>query len=512
MSKRSQRRKRRQKKHNHFPKPMGQKEKHSKKHKQKEIQQTPSVEVNQTHSLGIETKKNSTGKKDPVEVTETVRHFAETVKKSETVNTTIKEPTLPAFTPVIVPLTINNTLIKKYYKVVKKPSSWATATCKYIGQIGKCDATHHKYGARLEFESGEKVYLGFDGLEIAADPKSTRRRIPLPEHLRIDIERTPEPAAVKPVSDKPSVTDATAKKGSFYKVVRKPARWKVACKFLNKTGKCIAIDDRGVRLRFEDGTDVSFEPECLEEVISMDLNNQLPKNGITEDNFQFGELFIVTSKPENLHDNGDQLVGKIGKGIWANYHGICVKFDGGAGYVIYFENLERYNPNRQIDNPVKVPTKLSANNVVFGRKYKFTRIRPGSTSDHHLIGQLAEIKWASDLNGGGCRIAFATGEEMTVPFECLEEQKRPTDFELIELIKKNPHRILRIVKGLERITKLKPVQDFVRKGILPQPIPAPPRVPDTNSEIFGPEVPRCMTDPYYGHCDESTEAESRVVA
>lgn len=495
MSKRSQRRKRRWNKNGNLPKPIGQKEKHSKKHEKNNTNQTP-IEVNQAHALGVETKKNS-GKKETIEVTESVRHFTEfteTIKKPELVNT-LKEPTLPKFIPVIVPLTVNNTLVRKYYKVVKKPSHWASHECKFIGKIGMCSATDHKHGAKLEFETGEKVFIGFDALELAVDPKATHRRIPLPEHLIADISPTPPQP----------VTADTAKKGLHYKVAKKPSSWKVPCKFLDKVGKCISIDDRGIRLRFESGSDVSFQPDCLEEVACIDLNNPIPKNGINEDNVEFGDLFIVVSKPENLPDNGDQLVGKIGKAQWSNYHGVCLKFEDGGGYVIYFENLERYNPNRTIDNPVKVPTKLTANNIVFGRQYKFVCGRPGAHNDENLIGKMATIKWVSDLSGA--RIVFATGEELTVPFSCLQDLPRPTDIELIELIRKNPHRILRIVKGLEKITKLRPVQDFIHKGVLPRPEPAPARI----TETIGPKVPECLTNPYY-HCDEESERENRVVA
>lgn len=363
-------------------------------------------------------------------------------------------------------LNMETTWPNRFYKIIRKPPGWIGDA--FMNQIGRCVGTDWDHGAQLKFEEngGLVLYAPFECLEYMPNYKPKDILSPLPSPIKTSMV----------------LTEETVKKGGYYRVVKKPERWKTACKFLNQTGVCILIDDRGVRLRFSGGDDVSFEFSCLEEAHPIDLNNQCE---INQDNVEFGEKFRIVKLPSNFGDAAQSLVGKIGKAKYANYRGVCLKLDDDSGYVIEFDALERIDENPTIPNPVKIPPqKISASTIVFGRKYKFIKNpTPGWVGNRSLVGEMGVAVWASDV-AKQMGLRFKNGENLTIPFDCIADFPRPAEMDLIVIIKKNPEKILRIIKGLNKFTRLRPVKEFIEQGKLPG--------DEAGKEILGPDIPSCI--------------------
>jgi hypothetical protein len=331
---------------------------------------------------------------------------------------------------------------------VSKPVKWH-GDCRFVGQIGQVVGTHHIYGAKLKFSKGETLYIPFENIEIVEN--------------------------MKPVVEKEEPNKSVTK-GMLYMVVKKPPVWKTACKFIGDIGKCILIDARGARLRFDNGDAVSFPIDCIKEAMpEIDLNKSSDPNAeeLDDENVLPGQLFRVIKRPDCCGTEGDALVGKIGKVKWVNYRAACLKFSDGSGYNVNYGAIERYEPI-VLDNPTVVPKKLSSSNIVLERKYKVAKLPPNWSGYAHLLGKMGKVRWASDLSKGAMMV-FDLPDSPTfsklVPFDCLEDLPRPSEEELLDLIKGNPEKILRIIKGLNKITKLKPVRDFVEGGVLPDVTP-----------------------------------------
>src|ERR1035437_7014856 len=355
---------------------------------------------------------------------------------------------------------INNVFPGSKYKVISKPEKWIGG-CRFEGQTGQCMGTDRGHGAKLKFISGEIVAIPFENIELHDECK------------------------YKKSGDKLSVVAVEPEKGKYYKVVKKPTRWNISCKYVNQIGLCILVDDRGARLRFFNGDDISFEAECLIESDSVvDLNNL--SSEITEDSVQIGSIYRVIKKVEKYGIDAEKLVGKVGKSKWANYRGVCMKFTDTSSYVIPFDCLEKYHA-QEPPNPVKIPKTLDANNIVIHRKYKVI-ILNDYVGDPKILGKLGKVIWASAASKGAL-LRFDDGYERLVPFPCLEDLPRPTENELVILIMQHPERILRMIKGLNKVTKLRPVMDFVQSGRLPEvEAEIPPEA------IYGPNIPTCHSE------------------
>lgn len=349
--------------------------------------------------------------------------------------------------------TINNTYPGKKYKVVTKPEKWS-GNCHFVGQIGMCMGTDHVHGAKLKFISGEIICIPFDNIE---------------QH---DTEKYK-------VVNNPAVVSIEAEKGKYYKVIKKPAAWNTHCKYVDQTGLCITVDDRGARLRFSDGNDLSFQSDSIVETPAIDLNKVSCE--VTEDTVQIGDIYRITKRPDKFGPDADKLIGLIGKTKWVTYRGVCLKFPDGSGYIIPFDCLEKYQPQKP-PNPVIVPQALNADNIVIHRKYKVLSLPQDFAGNTDILGKLGKVLFASGVSKSAM-LKFDDGYQKQVPFICLQELARPSETELVDLIKQHPERILRIIKGLSKVTRLKPVIDFVQRGILPeavesempaQPVPTDP--------------------------------------
>ena len=377
---------------------------------------------------------------------------------------------------------IENVFPGRKYKIVSKPIKWE-GNCRFVGQIGQCLGTDRIHGAKLKFISGEIISIPFENIELHDSEK------------------------YKNSSNSPIVA-VEPEKGKYYKVIKKPIRWKTPCKYLNQTGVCILIDDRGIRLRFADDSDVSFEAECLIETPALNLNKESIE--VTEDNVQIGEDYRVIKKVEKFGTDADDLIGRVGKAKWVNYRGICITFPNRSGYVIPFECLEKVHP-QQPPNPVNVPQVINANTVVIHRKYKVAKLSEDYTGDPSILNKMGKVIFASDISRGAM-LLFDNGYQKFVPFSCLEDLPRPSEDELVALIKQHPERILRMIKGLSKVTKLKPVMDFVQGARLPE---VEAEIP--SDSIYGPHIPACHSEalpmPCVGDVGEVCDAiMNRVVS
>lgn len=347
----------------------------------------------------------------------------------------------------IVPkVNITNCYPPNKFKVIAVPKEWRVDKFPYLNRVGKCVGAYRGYGARLEFDTKEVVTIPFEVLE-AVD------------------STTPTPGEVTPTQALPVVAqEVELTKGNYYKLIRKPTTWNEA-KYVGETGKCILVDDRGARLRFSDGNDISFQADVLEVAPPIDLSNVIPQGELDEKDIITGGLYFIKKAPEKF-GKGNQLIGKVGKAKWTNYRGVCLKFVDGSSYVIPCDCIARHVAP-VTPNPIPVAV-LSASSIIIGRKYKVKSV-PGDWKENEKrygIGQFAEAIAATDITKQA-RIKFDNKLEKMIPFDCLEELPRPTQDELIALIKQHPDKLLNIIKQINSVTKLKPVMDFCSSGLLP---------------------------------------------
>ena len=377
----------------------------------------------------------------------------------------------------IVPkVNVMNCYPTKRFKVISVPKDWPDpdpARFMYLNRIGTCCGTDRLYGAKLRFDTGETVSIPFEVLEA------------------VDQDAPMEPVKTIPTPTAPVVAEEVElAKDNYYKLIRKPTNWKEGCKYVGQTGKCILVDARGARLRFSDGCDISFLADVLEMAPAIDLSNVIPQGELDEDDIIKGELYIVHKAPEK-YGEGKKLLGKVGKAKWINYRGVCLKFPDNSAYVIPYDCLARYTPPAA-PNPVPVSKKLNATSIVIGRKYKVKSV-PGDWKEvekRYAIGQFAIVTAATDLQGGRARMLFDNNLEKWMPFDCIEDLPRPTEDELIALIKQYPGKLLQIIKQINNATRLKPVKDFCSTGLLPYCKEEATTVHQPSVTVYGPQLPQ----------------------
>lgn len=339
------------------------------------------------------------------------------------------------------------------YRVIKQPEKWDTSgrPFVYLHRVGKCLGTERLYGARLQFDTGESVCIPFDCLEAVNSVTPPPLKAP---------DKNKETQNLPVVAQEVELL-----RGKYYKLLRKPAKWNEPCKYVGQTGKCLLVDDRGARLRFGDGNDISFQADVLEEAPAIDISDVMP-GVLDEDDIVQGELYRIIKAPEKFGE-GHKLLGLVGRAKWPNYRGVCIKFPDDSSYVIPYDCLERYTPPPK-PNPVTVPKRLSADNIVIGRRYKIKSV-PGDWKEaekRYAIGQFAEVLAATDIQKQA-RVKFDNKLIKMIPFDCIEDLPRPTEDELIALIKENPAALLRIIQQINKVTKLSPVMNFCSRGDLP---------------------------------------------
>lgn len=367
------------------------------------------------------------------------------------------------------------------YKVVRQPEKWNTVNFLYMDRIAQCVGTDRIYGAKLRFDTGETVSIPFNCLELVVEELKPKIKAPVVDQ---EVELV---------------------KGHYYKVVRKPTTWGT-CKYVGEIGKCMIVDDRGARLRFKDANDISFPADCLEQTPAIDLSNVIPQGELDEKDIVQGGLYQVIKAPEKFGE-GKQLIGRVGKAKWPNYRGVCIKFADASSYVIPYDCLAKYVPPESA-NPVPVVKKLNASTIVFGRKYKVKSV-PGAWPDdvkRATLNQFAEVKFATDI-GRGAMMIFPNKMEKLVPFDCLEDLPRPTESELIDLIKKHPDKLLKIIKHINEYTRLKPVKDFCSTGLLPY-------CKEEAITVYGPQLPEQHSAALLMHptVDETPDLMNHVVS
>lgn len=110
-------------------------------------------------------------------------------------------------------------------------------------------------------------------------------------------------------------------------------------------------------------------------------------------------------------------------------------------------------------------------NFKAGKKYKLVKV-----PDHTIVDldgwpalkAVGECKFTSSINGVGMDFG---GETIIVPPECLEEAVENADpipdNILVTLMLDNPHGVLKILRGLWRMTKHPTIRDLMERSVFP---------------------------------------------
>ena len=138
---------------------------------------------------------------------------------------------------------------------------------------------------------------------------------------------------------------------------------------------------------------------------------------INEDTVTIGKSYLVIK--QSLTWRGPLLVGRVGVAKWANYRGICLKFNDGSAYVLEFDCVSETQPNvKQKPSPFRtVPTSNNAKVGIYC--YRLAKL-PGDGFISMLghIGSVCSIRWASD---GVASVGFENGDSAVIPLSCLED-------------------------------------------------------------------------------------------
>jgi hypothetical protein len=116
------------------------------------------------------------------------------------------------------------------------------------------------------------------------------------------------------------------------------------------------------------------------------------------------------------------------------------------------------------------------------KKYRLIRIPPANlkidVDGWPALGVVGECKWTSSMYGACMDFG---GEEVIIPFDCLEEHSSKTDgiedAILVSVVLDNPQGVLKILKGLWRMTKQPVIRNLMERGVLPT------DSPDTATEL-----------------------------
>ena len=113
-------------------------------------------------------------------------------------------------------------------------------------------------------------------------------------------------------------------------------------------------------------------------------------------------------------------------------------------------------------------------NFKSGKKYKLIKVPDHTVVDLDgwpIRGAVGECKFTSSINGVGMDFG---GETIIVPPECLEEYLEKSenvdpipDNILVTLMLENPQGVLKILRGLWRMTKHPTIKDLMERSILP---------------------------------------------
>lgn len=113
-------------------------------------------------------------------------------------------------------------------------------------------------------------------------------------------------------------------------------------------------------------------------------------------------------------------------------------------------------------------------NFKSGKKYKLIKVPDHTTVDLDgwpVLGAVGECKFTSSINGVAMDFG---GETIIMPPECLEEYSEKSenvdpipDNILVTLMLENPQGVLKILRGLWRMTKHPTIKDLMERSVLP---------------------------------------------
>ena len=109
--------------------------------------------------------------------------------------------------------------------------------------------------------------------------------------------------------------------------------------------------------------------------------------------------------------------------------------------------------------PLYLTTKL-------GQDYRVIAMPLKPCDNYPAVGLYGVCKWTSSKNGACLEIG---GKELVIPFDCIEEAhlRNIDDALLITSMIDNPKAVLKLLKGLWRITKERSIRDLMELGEFP---------------------------------------------
>jgi len=101
-----------------------------------------------------------------------------------------------------------------------------------------------------------------------------------------------------------------------------------------------------------------------------------------------------------------------------------------------------------------------------GQDYRVIAMPIKPCDNYPAIGLYGVCKWTSSKNGACLEI---DGKQDVIPFDCIEEAhlRNIEDALLITAMIDNPKSVLKLLKGLWRMTKEKSIRDLMERGELP---------------------------------------------
>jgi len=109
--------------------------------------------------------------------------------------------------------------------------------------------------------------------------------------------------------------------------------------------------------------------------------------------------------------------------------------------------------------PLYLTTKL-------GQDYRIIAMPATRDRNFPAIGLYGVCKWTSSRHGACLEI---DGKNYVIPFDCIEEShlRNIEDALLVTAMIDNPKAVLKLLKGLWRMTKEKSIRDLMERGELP---------------------------------------------
>ncbi len=104
--------------------------------------------------------------------------------------------------------------------------------------------------------------------------------------------------------------------------------------------------------------------------------------------------------------------------------------------------------------------------VTAGRRYRLIKAPAKEIKNLPAIGLVGDCKWTSSIYGANIKFDDIS---VTIPFDCLEEANEEgiDDAILVTLMLQSPEGVLKILRGLWRMTKNPMIRNLMERGELP---------------------------------------------